>query len=106
MDTSQFFIAFNKYLEVLIRGQAPGDQVLVFNKMLESRRQIFTDLSEGEKSIDNSKRPYEIEWNQYEKIRMDADEDLRKTNTILTQELMRDTGFLWDMRLAYRMTSK
>jgi carboxyl-terminal processing protease len=106
MDTSQFFIAFNKYLEVLIRGQVPGDQVLVFNKMLESRRQIFTDLSEGEKSIDNSKRPYEIEWNQFEKIRMDADEDLKKTNVILTQELMRDTGILMGYELAYRMTSK
>ena len=106
MDTSQFFIAFNKYLEVLIRGQVPGDQVLVFNKMLESRRQIFTDLSEGEKSIGNSKRPYEIEWNQYEKIRMEADEDLRRTNTMLTHELMRDTGILMGYELAYRMTSK
>ncbi len=106
MDTSQFFIAFNKYLEVLIRGQIPGDQVLVFKKMMESRRQIFTDLSEREKSIDNSKLPYKIEWNQFEKVRMAADEDLRKTNEILTQELMRDTGILMGYELAYRMSSK
>lgn len=106
MDTSQFFIAFNKYLEVLFRGQVLGDQVLVFNKMQESRRQIFTDLSEGEKSINNSKPPYEIEWNQFEKIRMNADDDLRRTNAILTQELMRDTGILMGYELAYRMTAK
>jgi carboxyl-terminal processing protease len=104
MDTSQFFISFNKYLDVLIKGQAARDQVLVFNNILESRRQIFKDLSEGEKSINNLKPPYEIEWNQYEKVRMQADEDLRKSNTMLTQVLTRDTGILIGYELAYRMS--
>jgi carboxyl-terminal processing protease len=103
MDTSQFFISFNKYLEVLIGGQVAHDQVLVFGKMLEERKQIFDNLSEGEKSINNLKPPYEIEWNQYEKIRMQADEDLRNTNKTLTQVLTRDTGILLGYEIAYRM---
>jgi carboxyl-terminal processing protease len=102
-DTSQFFISFNKYLNVLIGGQVARDQVLVFNKMLVERRGIFDSLSEGEKSINNLKPPYEIEWNQYEKVRMQADDDLRKTNMTLTQVLTRDTGILLGYEIAYRM---
>jgi carboxyl-terminal processing protease len=105
-DTSQFFISFNKYLEVLIRGQAARDQVLVFSKILEERKQIFKNLSDGEKSINNLRPPYEIEWNQYEKVRMLADEDLRNTNATLTQVLTRDTGIHLGYEIAYRMTGK
>jgi carboxyl-terminal processing protease len=102
-DTSQFFITFNRYLDVLIKGQVARDQVLVFSKMLEERKQIFDNLSDGEKAINSLKPPYEIEWNQYEKVRMQADDDLRKTNTTLTQILTRDTGILLGYEIAYRM---
>ncbi len=105
MDTSQFFISFNKYLDVLVQGQVARDQVLVFNYMLESRRQIFRDLNDEENSINILKPPYEIEWNQYEKVRMQADEDLRKSNNMLTQVLTRDTGILLGYELAYRMSA-
>ncbi len=104
MDTSQFFISFNRYLDILVQGQVARDQVLVFNYMLESRRQIFRDLNDEENSINNLKPPYEIEWNLYEKARMQADEDLRKSNTMLTQVLTRDTGILLGYELAYRMS--
>jgi len=104
MDTSQFFISFNRYLDILVQGQVASDQVLVFNDMLESRRQIFRDLNDEEISINNLKPPYEIEWNQYEKLRMQADEDLRKSNTMVTQVLTRDTGILLGYELAYRMS--
>lgn len=105
MDTSQFFISFNRYLDVLIRGQVTRDQVLGFNYLMESRRQIFRDLNDEENSINNLKPPYEIEWNQYEKVRMQADEDLRKSNTMITQVLTRDTGILLGYELAYRMSA-
>jgi carboxyl-terminal processing protease len=104
MDTSQFFISFNRYLDVLVQGQTTRDQVLVFNSILESRRQIFKELNDEENSINNLKPPYEIEWNQYEKLRMQADEDLRKSNSMLTQVLTRDTGILLGYELAYRMS--
>ncbi len=105
MDTSQFFISFSRYLDVLVQGQIARDQVLVFNYMLESRKQIFRDLNEEENSINILKPPYEIEWNQYEKVRMQADEDLRKSNNMLTQVLTRDTGILLGYELAYRMSA-
>ena len=104
MDTSQFFISFNRYLDVLVQGQVVRDQVLVFNSMLESRRQLFRDLNDEENSINILKPPYEIEWNQYEKVRMQADEDLRKSNSMLTQVLTRDTGILLGYELAYRLS--
>jgi len=72
--------------------------------MLESRRQIFRELNDEENSINILKPPYEIEWNQYEKVRMQADEDLRKSNSMLTQVLTRDTGILLGYELAYRLS--
>jgi carboxyl-terminal processing protease len=105
-DTSQFFISFNKYLDVLIQAQTTRDQVLVFSKMMEGRKQISRDLSEGERIMAHAKPPYEIEWNQYEKLRMQADADLRRTNNALTQMLSRDTGILLGYELASRMSVK
>src|SRR5450432_898793 len=105
-DTSRFFISFNKYLDVLIRAQAVRDEVLVFNKMMEERKQIADNLVQGEKSINHSKPPYEIEWNQYEKVRMQADEDLRRSNNTLAQVLSRDTGILLGYEIAFRMSGK
>jgi carboxyl-terminal processing protease len=105
-DTSQFFISFNKYLGVLIQAQAARDQVLVFSKMMEGRKQISQNLSEGEQMMAHAKPPYEIEWNQYEKLRMQADADLRKTNNALTRILSRDTGILMGYELASRMSVK
>jgi carboxyl-terminal processing protease len=105
-DTSRFFISFNNYLDVLIKAQAARDEVLVYNKMMEERKLISKNLSDGEKSISISKLPYEIEWNQYEKVRMNADEDLRKTNAALSQVLARDTGILLAYEIAYRMKEK
>lgn len=102
-DTNALFIAFNKYLDLLVSGQTARDQVLVFNKMLSERTQIFDNLNEEEKSLNNLKPPYEIEWNQYEKMRMQADEDLQKSNSMLTQVLTRDTGVLLGYEIAYRM---
>jgi hypothetical protein len=71
--------------------------------MMDERKQANKSLVDGERSINKSKPPYEIEWNQYEKIRMQADEDLRKSNAALTQVLTRDTGILLGYEIAYRM---
>jgi carboxyl-terminal processing protease len=105
-DTSQFFISFNKYLEALIRAQTVRDQVLTFSKMMEGRKKISQNLSEEEGVMAHEKPPYEIEWNQYEKLRMQADADLRRTNNALTQLLSRDTGILMCYELASRMSVK
>jgi carboxyl-terminal processing protease len=102
-DTSRLFISFNKYLDILIRAQVARDQTLAFNQVLEERKQLNKSLADGERSVDKSGPPYEIEWNQYEKVRMQADEDLRKTNSTLTQVLTRDTGILLGYEIAYRM---
>jgi carboxyl-terminal processing protease len=105
-DTSRFFISFNKYLDVLIKAQVARDQVLAFNKIMEERKQIDKNLVNEERSISSFRPPYEIEWNQYEKVRMRADEDLRKSNNTLAQVLSRDTGILLGYEIAYRMTGK
>jgi carboxyl-terminal processing protease len=105
-DTSSFFISFNKYLDVLISARDSRDQVLVLNKMMEERKHINEKLLEGEESVNHSKLPYEIEWDPYEKERMQADEDLRRTNTELTRVLSRDTGLLLGYEIASRMSVK
>ena len=102
-DTSRFFISFNKYLDILMKVQAAHDQILNFSKMMEESLQVKVSLGEGEKLLNNSKPPYEIEWNEYEKVRMRADEELRKTNLALSQVLSRDTGILMGYEIAYRM---
>ena len=102
-DTSRIFISFNSYLDLLLKAQVARDQVLLFNKMMDERKQVNKSLVDGERSINKLKPPYEIEWNQYEKIRMQADEDLRKSNAALTQVLTRDTGILLGYEIAYRM---
>ena len=102
-DTSRLFISFNSYLDLLLRAQVARDQVLSLNKMMDERKQVNKSLVDGERSINKLKPPYEIEWNQYEKIRMQADEDLRKSNAALTQVLTRDTGILLGYEIAYRM---
>src|SRR5450631_2665955 len=105
-DTSQFFISFNKYLDALIQAQTVRDQVLMFSKMMEGRKEINQNLSKEERVMAHAKPPYEIEWNQYEKLRMQADADLRRTNNALTQMLSRDTGILMGYELASRMSVK
>jgi carboxyl-terminal processing protease len=105
-DTSQFFISFNKYLGVLIQTQTAHDQVLVLSKMMESRRQMTENLSIEEHAMAHTRPPYQIEWNQYEKQRMQADADLRRTNNALTQMLSRDSGILMGYELASRMATK
>jgi hypothetical protein len=80
--------------------------VLEFNAMMEARKQITRSLTEGEKSIYNYKLPYDIEWNQYEKVRMQADAELRKSNMALTHVLTRDTGILLGYEIAFRMPVK
>jgi carboxyl-terminal processing protease len=102
-DTSRLFISFNSYLDLLLKAQVGRDQVLAINKMTEDRKLLNKNLISGERSINQLKPPYEIEWNQYEKIRMQADEDLRKSNFALTQVLTRDTGILLAYEIAYRM---
>jgi carboxyl-terminal processing protease len=102
-DTSRLFISFNSYLDLLLRAQVARDQDLSLNKMMDERKQVNKSLVDGERSINKLKPPYEIEWNQYEKIRMQADEDLRKSNAALTQVLTRDTGILLGYEIAYRM---
>jgi carboxyl-terminal processing protease len=102
-DTSRLFISFNNYLDVLTRGQLARDEVLVFDKMFEERRQIFNNLNDAEKRMSNLIPPYNVEWNQYEKVRMHADEDLRKSNTNLTGVITRDTGVLLGYEIAYRL---
>ena len=102
-DTSRLFISFNSYLDLLLRAQTARDQILSFNIMMDERKRVNKSLLDGERTINNLKPPYEIEWNQYEKIRMQADEDLRKSNAVLTQVLTRDTGILLGYEIAYRM---
>ena len=102
-DTSRLFISFNSYLDLLLRAQVARDQILSVNKMMDERKQVNKNLADGERSINKLKPPYEIEWNQYEKVRMQADEDLRKSNATLTQVLTRDTGILLGYEIAYRM---
>jgi hypothetical protein len=106
MDTSRFFITFNNYLDLLLRAQIARDEVLEFDSMMQVRKKITSSLSEGEKSIYNSKLPYDIEWNQYEKERMQSDAELRKSNGALTHLLTRDTGILLGYEIAYRMPLK
>jgi carboxyl-terminal processing protease len=102
-DTSQLFISFNSYLDLLIRVQVPRDQILAINKMMDERRLVNKNLADEERSMNKLKPPYEIEWNQYEKVRMQADEDLRKSNVALTQVLTKDTGIMLGYELAFRM---
>jgi carboxyl-terminal processing protease len=106
IDTSQFFNAFNKYLAALNQAQTTRDQDLVFNKMMEGRTQMSQSLNEEEKLMAQVKPPYEIEWNQYEKLRMQADADLRRTNNALARMLSRDAGILMGYELASRMSVK
>jgi hypothetical protein len=42
--------------------------------MMDERKQVNKSLMDGERSFNKLKKTYEIEWNQYEKIRMQADE--------------------------------
>jgi len=102
-DTSRLFISFNSYLDLLLRAQVARDQVLSINKMMDERKEVNKNLVDEERSINKLKAPYEIEWNQFEKVRMQADEDLRKSNVALTQVLTRDTGILLGYEIAYRM---
>ncbi|HZZ75328.1 MAG TPA: S41 family peptidase, partial [Puia sp.] len=102
-DTSRLFISFNSYLDLLLREQVPRDQILSFNGMMDQRKLVNKSLVNEERSVNKLKPPYEIEWNQYEKVRMQVDEDLRKSNAALTQVLTRDTGILLGYELAYRM---
>jgi carboxyl-terminal processing protease len=102
-DTSRFFISFNKYLDILMKVQTAHDQILNFNKMMEESQQVKASLAEGEKLLNNSKPPYEIEWNEYEKVRMRADDELRKTNVSLSLVLNRDTGILMGYEIACKM---
>jgi hypothetical protein len=74
--------------------------------MMETRKQIDGNLTEGEKSATNSGPPYEIEWNQFEKARMQADADLKKNNFMYTKVLNRDTGILLGYEIASRMSGK
>jgi carboxyl-terminal processing protease len=101
-DTNRCFIAFNNYLNLLIRAQVVQDQTLVLNKVMETRNQISSNLRQGEDRINQTVPPFEIEWNQFEKARMRADADLRKMNDLYTEVLYRDTGLL----LAYEIASR
>ena len=105
-DTSKSFISFNNYLNLLIRAQTAQNQVLVFNTMMESRNLITRNLRESEESIHHPDPPFEIEWSQFEKTRMQADEDLRKTNNLYTKVMNRDTGVLLGYEIAARMVVK
>lgn len=102
-DTSRFFISFNKYLDILLHVQASHDQVLALVKMMEQSRQVSDSLAAEEDAIKNVRPPYQVEWNQYEKVRMQADEELRKSNNTLSQVLNRDTGILLGYEIAYRI---
>ncbi|HEX3768772.1 MAG TPA: S41 family peptidase, partial [Puia sp.] len=79
-DTSRLFISFNSYLDLLLREQVPRDQILSINEMMDQRKLVNKSLVNEERSVNKLKPPYEIEWNQYEKVRMQVDEDLRKSN--------------------------
>lgn len=105
-DTCQFFTSFNRYLEVLIQAQVPKDQLLVLTKLREERKEIRKKITEGEKLIAEATLPYTIDWNQFEKQRMQADEDLRNSNEQLTKALARDTGILLGYQLAFRIPRK
>jgi carboxyl-terminal processing protease len=102
IDTSRSFIAFNNYLNLLIGAQVLQDQSLVLTKMMETRNKIDSNLRQREYIINQTVPPFEIEWNQFEKARMKADNDLQRMNDMYTDVLYRDTGLL----LAYEIASQ
>jgi len=105
-DTSKFFISFGKYLEVLKLEQAAHDEQLVLIKVMEERSGIRKRLHEVEKTVADSKMPYEIEWDQNERSRMKADSDLLTTNLLFKDVVSRDTGILLGYEIASRMGRK
>jgi carboxyl-terminal processing protease len=105
-DTNRSFIAFNQYLSLLIGAQAMQDQTLVLKKVMETRNQISLNLRKGETVINQTVPPFEIEWNQFEQVRMKADGDLRKMNDMYTEVLYRDTGLLLAYEIASQMSKK
>jgi carboxyl-terminal processing protease len=105
-DTCQFFSSFKRYLEVLIQAQATHDEVLVISKMQTERNQLRKKIINEEKLMADADMPYTIQWNQYEKQRMLADEDLRKLNMQLSNTLSHDTGVLLGYQIASRMSHK
>jgi len=75
-------------------------------KRLDELTRIDESLAEGQNSTRDTRPPYEIEWNQFEKARMQADDDLRKNNFMYTKVLNRDTGILLGYEIASRMSGK
>jgi carboxyl-terminal processing protease len=104
-DTSKPFISFNNYLNTLMKAQIEQDQVLVLNKMMESRKQMLSNLREGENAINRADPPFEIEWDQFEKVRMRSDKDLLNMNSTYTQVINRDTGVLLGYEIACLMSA-
>jgi carboxyl-terminal processing protease len=106
MDTSRSFIAFNKYLNLLIAAQVEQDEILMLGRIRETRGKISQNLRASEDMINQTVPPFEIEWDQFEKAKMKADADLRNTNTMYTEVLYRDTGLLMAYEIASRMSKK
>jgi len=102
-DTSRIFISFNQYLKALVRIQTSRDEMLDFQSMKASRFTLNEDLEKSLGQVRGSKPPFSIEWNQYEKLRMQIDEDLRRSNFQLSQVLDRDAALWLGYEIASRM---
>jgi carboxyl-terminal processing protease len=105
-DTCVYLNSFNHYLDRLLALEIPKDEPLSLQKVREEHDQLQEFLVAREKSLKAVSLPYEIQWNEYEKIRMRTDEDLRNTNLMLTDVLSRDPGLLLAYQIACRMSQK
>ena len=105
-DTCVYLRVFNQYLDEILDLEKPKDEILSLQKTREEHEQLKKFMAEREKSLETVSLPYEIQWNEFEKIRMRSDEDLRNTNLMLTSVLSRDPGLLLSYQIACRMLKK
>ncbi|MDP4214110.1 MAG: S41 family peptidase [Bacteroidota bacterium] len=102
-DTCAYIKSFNQFLDGLMALQSPKDESLSLQKVRADHVKMKKFLEDRDRSQSSVSLPYEIQWNEFEKIRMQADEDLRNTNLQLTSVLSRDPGLLLGYQLATRM---
>lgn len=105
-DTSTYIKSFNHFLDKLVAMQSPKDEVLTLRNVREDHGLMKKFLEERAKEQASVTLPFGIRWNEFERLRMDADEDLRNTNLQLTNVLSRDPGLLLGYEVAIRMLQK
>lgn len=102
-DSSAYISAYNHYLDQLVEMQKPGDETLSLDKVRAQQDLMNRFLASRGEFAKRLPLPYEIQWTEFEKIRMRTDEDLRNTNQLLTDVLIKDPGLLLGYRLVCSM---